>query len=218
MDDISINDFARDPLGYGASAHRKWCLAKTAAGFPAEFSTPATTEDLKDPILWLSQAHALAESAKNVIMSNPDLVKMPVPIHASCDCQYRAIALMLVGYSLEISLKSMMILKTGIEDFLKQEKQIKHHRLEELAQFIPNLSKKDKAILRALTHYVYWAGRYPDPGLKRVHDLEDIFSISEKHQVTLQDIFTISARVMSHMDVVLTQTEKDGDTGSVKNS
>ncbi len=166
--------FESDPLGYSASAWVKFGLAKTMAGFPVDISKPATTEDLKNPILWLSHAHALAQSAKIIIQNNPDLSVMPNPIRAACDSQYCAVGLMLVGYSLEISLKSMIIMKDGIDSFIKSEKKIRHHRLQELAIFVPNLSKKEKAILRALTHFVYWAGRYPDPGMGNASDLEEI--------------------------------------------
>jgi hypothetical protein len=205
MDEMKRNEFSSDPLGYGASARLKWGMAQTAAGYPADITKPATTEELKDPILWLSHAHALSQSAVNLIKSDPDLSVMPIPIRASCDCQYRAVALMLVGYSLEISLKAMMIVKEGIDEFLKIEKTIRHHRLEDLANFVPNLSEKDRAILRALTHYVYWAGRYPDPGLNRSEDLEEIFNISEKYKVTANDLFTLSSRVMGHANVVANQ-------------
>ncbi|CAI1529103.1 HEPN domain-containing protein [Serratia fonticola] len=108
------------------------------------------------------------------------------------------VLLWLIGYSLEICLKSMMILKEGIDDYKAIEQKNKHHRLHQLASFIPELSEKELEILKGLTHFVYWAGRYPDPGSGKEHEAEDIFNISEKHQISEKDLFTLSAKVMHH--------------------
>jgi len=96
---------------------------------------------------------------------------------------------MLVGYSLEVCLKAMILLRLGVDEFTKQEKSHFHHNLEELSNFIPNLSEKDKAILNGLSHFVVWAGRYPDPGSKRVGNAVDVFDISEKYEITGKDLF-----------------------------
>ena len=74
----------------------------------------------------------------------------------------------------------------------------KHHRLEELAGFMPNLSEKDQAILGLLTDFVMWAGRYPDPGSGREQQAEAIFAVSEKHQIAGRDLFDLASRVMEH--------------------
>jgi hypothetical protein len=113
---------------------------------------------------------------------------------------------MLVGYSLEISLKAMIILKSGIDAYIKEEKTYKHHALAELAAFIPGLSDKDKAILQALTHFTRWAGRYPDPGSGRVNEAEEVFALSERHQIAARDVFELATRVMRHTNEVLRQT------------
>jgi hypothetical protein len=89
-------------------------------------SKPATTEELKNPILWLCQARALSDAALIVIKNEPDFKEMPQLVRGVCDSQYCAVGLMLVGYSLEICLKAIMIMKNGIESYLEIEK--KHHR------------------------------------------------------------------------------------------
>ena len=108
--------------------------------------------------------------------------------------------------SLEICLKAMIILRKGIDAYIEEERAFQHHRLVELASFLPDLSGKDKAILRALTHFTYWAGRYPDPGSGRVREAEEIFSLSETHQITGRDLFGLATRVMQYTSEVLAQT------------
>ncbi len=107
---------------------------------------------------------------------------------------------MLVGYSLEVSLKSMLIITMGVEAY--DENKFRHHRLEDLSSFIPNLSVKDRVILRALTHFTKWAGRYPDPGFKNEDDAEEIFALSEQHRIAASDLFELAIRVMKHTEVV----------------
>lgn len=149
-------------------------------------------------MLWLTQAHALAEAARTVLQNEPDLGHLPGNVKGVCDCQYCSIGLMLVGYSLEICLKAMLIIKKGISVYTSEENKHRHHRLEQLAEFIPGLNTKDKAILRTLTHFVIWAGRYPDPGSGREANAEDIFNLSEKHQVAAKDLFNLAARVRGY--------------------
>ncbi|MEF6206798.1 hypothetical protein [Escherichia coli] len=71
-----------------------------------------------------------------------------------------------------------------------------------LAKFIPDLTKKDIAILRGLTHFVYWAGRYPDPGTGDEEKVEDIFRISEKYQISAKDLFILSAKITGYAETV----------------
>jgi len=110
---------------------------------------------------------------------------------------------MIIGYSLEVCLKAMILLRIGAEEFTKQEKEHFHHKLEELANFIPDLGKKDKAILKGLSHFVVWAGRYPDPGSRRLNNAVDVFELSERHQISAKDLFALSARVMKHVQKVV---------------
>jgi len=194
--------FDVDPFGYSALAWHKWGMAQTIAGFTVDISKPPTSDDLKSPVLWLSQAHALSQAAINLLKQDPDLSVLPKPIRSCAHSQYHAVALMLFGYSLEICLKAMIIMKKGIDIYKLEEKKHKHHRLQDLAKFIPSLSPKDKAILKALTHFVYWAGRYPDPGSGRNNDAEEIFTLSEKHQIAAKDLFQLISKIMGHLETV----------------
>jgi hypothetical protein len=197
--------FREDPFGYSALARHKWGMASTFAGFPIDISKPATEEELKNPILWMAHAHALSEAAVAVLSKDQSFEVMPPLVQSTCDSQYCAVGLMLIGYSLEVCLKCMIILKEGIDGYRKIESKTKHHRLHDLAKFIPGLSKKEIAILKGLSHYVYWAGRYPDPGSGKTDNTEEIFKISEQHKITASDLFTLAKKVMGHVQVVLTK-------------
>lgn len=192
------DDFGKDPFGYSALAWNRWCAASTLGGYPVDMSRPPTSEDLKNPVLWLTQAHAMTEAAVILVRNEPDLTHLPDFLKGMCDSQYCAVALMLVGYSLEICLKAMLIMKKGIEVYKSEEKKHQHHRLDKLAEFVPDLSSKDKVILQILTHFVMWAGRYPDPGSGREDNAEDIFRLSEKHQIAAKDLFRLAGRVMGY--------------------
>lgn len=195
--------FEVDPLGFSALAWHKWGMLATINGFPVDISKQPTTQDLKNPVLWLSHANALAEAAACLIRNVPTFCGLPAEIRTICHSQYHAVALMLVGYSLEVCLKSMLLIRLGADEFSRQEKDYFHHRLRDLADFVPGLSDKDKAILDGLTHFVVWAGRYPDPGTKRTRDATDVFDIAEKHEINAKELFELSARVMSHVRKVV---------------
>lgn len=190
-------------MGYSASAWHKWGLLATANGYPIDISKPPTIADLKNPILWLSHAHALSEAAVNLVRSPPSLDSFPQELRTICLSQYHAVALMLVGYSLEVCLKGMILIRLGVDEFTRQEKNHFHHKLEELADFVPGLDEKDKAILKGLSHFIVWAGRYPDPGSKRVNNAVDVFEISEKYQICARDLFGLSARIMAYVKTVV---------------
>jgi hypothetical protein len=202
----SRNAFAADPFGYSSSAWLKWGIAQTVAGFPMDISKPPTTEDLKSPVLWLTQAHALTQAAIALVKNEPAFEDMPIYMRGVCDAQYCAVSLMLVGYSLEVCLKAMTILRSGVKAYMVNEKSFYHHRLVKLAEFVPDLSNKDKAILQALTHFTLWAGRYPDPGTNRLKDIEEVFTLSEEHEIAAKDLFNLAARVMSHASSVIEAT------------
>lgn len=203
--DISPNSvgFEADPLGYSALAWHKWGFLSTSNGFPVNIAADPTSEDLKNPVLWLSHAHALSEAAVCLVRNVPAFADLPTELRTISHSQYHAVALMLVGYSLEVCLKAMILIRVGVVNFTHQEKDHFHHRLEELAEFIPELNDKDKAILRGLSHYVVWAGRYPDPGTKRLTNAADVFEISERYQITAKDLFSVAARVMKHVKTVV---------------
>lgn len=199
----SKNGFKNDPFGYAALGWHKWAMAQTVAGFNVDLEAGPTSEDLKSPVLWLSHAHAMAEAARVLIQGDPDLDPMPANIRGVSHCQYHAVALMLVGYSLEICLKAMLIIKNGVASYQANEKEHRHHRLGELAAFIPGLTAKDQAILKALSHFVRWAGRYPDPGFGKESHAEEIFALSEGFQISAKDLFTLAASIMGHTREVL---------------
>lgn len=192
------NQFGQDPFGYSALAWHKWGLIQEMSGFRVDLDRPLKNEDLKSPVLWLSHARAMSEAGVAVLMNEPKLDQMPELMKGVCDSQYCSVGLMLVGYSLEICLKAMLIMKKGITQFTEDERKHHHHKLEELADFVPNFSPKDKAILRLLTHFVVWAGRYPDPGFGRQDKAEEIFKLSEKFQISAHDLFLLTSRVMGH--------------------
>lgn len=196
------NSFKADPIGYSGLAWHKWETAKLLAGVIDKPSNIPTKEDLKSPVLWLTQAHALTEAARVLVETQPTWEGMPPLVRGVCDCQYCAVALMLVGYSLETCLKAMVIMQHGVDQYIAREKSFHHHRLEELAGFLPEMSEKDKAILKALTHFTIWAGRYPDPGSRRTDYATEVFELSEKHEIAGRDLFSLAARVMKHVQTL----------------
>lgn len=188
--------FAADPLGYAASGWHKWENSCIVAGVVASIREMPDPEDLKSPILWLCQAEALSQAAIYLVRNEPTFESMPLSVRGVCDCQYMGTALMLVGYSLEVCLKGFTIMVQVVPAYTENESSYRHHHLVRLAEIIPDLSDKEKAILRALTHFTMWAGRYPDPGTKYFSNTEEIFELSEKHEIHARDVFQLAAKVM----------------------
>lgn len=195
--------FEADPFGYSALGRFRWGIVAKLAGFSVDMSKPATTDELKNPLLWMTQAEALTQAAVLIIRSEPNFENMPVYVRGICHGQFYAAGLMLIGYSLEICLKAMLIIKLGISTYTEEEKRYRHHRLHKLVDFIPDLDEKDMATLELLTHYIYWAGRYPDPGYGKEDDAEIIFTLSEKHQITVQNLIDLATRIMKYINTVL---------------
>ena len=73
-------------------------------------------------------------------------------------------------------------MKKGVSEYLAEEKAHRHHRLVNLSQFVTSLDEKDRAILKILTHFSTWAGRYPDPGSGREKNAVEVFDLAEHHQ------------------------------------
>ena len=198
-DNLEINRdfFEKDPFGYSLLGSYKFILSQSNIDAEEVINQPeSTSQSLKSPILWMSQAYALSEAAKSTLEKQPDFKSMPLDFKSICDSQYCSVALMLFGLSLELFLKSIKIHKEGIESYTKKEDKNQHHQLHDLAEFIPELDKKEIAILRGLTHFVYWAGKYPDPGSKKESDFENVFQIAEKHHITANDIFMLFKKVI----------------------
>jgi len=198
--------FESDPFGYSASARNKWELIKGINGFSENLTKSATSEELKNPILWMTQAEALTQAAIIIIKKEPKFENMPINLRGICDSQFCATGLMLVGYSLEICLKAMIIIKKGIDCYCAEEKKYSHHKLNQLADFIPNLNEKDIAILKILSHYVYWAERYPDPGFGKLDKLEEVFNLAEGHKITLKKLIDLAGRIMAFTKKVVEET------------
>ena len=204
--------FESDPFGYSAIAWQKWEFAQfVATGTDTGVKNPSRT-DLKNPLLWLMQAHALSEAARTVLAHKPSWESMPVWVRSACDSQYCAAGLMLVGYSLEVALKAMLILRYGIDAYSDEEKKYQHHKLDRLGEFLPDLKQKERAILRALTHYIEWTGRYPDPGGGREAKLDEVFSLSEKHKISGRDLFSLAGKVMKYANVVVDESLRDRES------
>ncbi len=195
--------FSADPFGYGAFGWHRLNLVMRNAGLPVEMKSEPSSTDLKSPVLWMLHAHALIQAALNTYNNQPDLSQIPNEMRGICDSQYCAVVLMLVGYSLEVALKAMLIMKYGIDGYAKQERYYLHHDLEKLADIVPEITEKDRAILRNLKHYVVWAGKYPDPGKGTVKPAVAIFEEAEKYKITLSDLFGLAGRVIQHANTVV---------------
>lgn len=197
--------FNADPFGYSVLAWHKWGAAQSLAGLSVDPKEFPSSSDLKAPVLWLAYAHALSEAAFAVLRKEPAWESMPVSVRGVCDSQYCAAGLMLVGYSLEICLKGLLILAKGVDTYTREEKKFQHHKLSRLAEQVPNLGTRDIAILTVLTHFTEWAGRYPDPGTGKDAKVEEVFSLAEQHQVTARDLFALATRVMKHANAVVNE-------------
>lgn len=108
--------FDQDPAGYAALAWTRWAILQNMHGLPADPEHPPSPEDLKSPVLWLTHAQALTQAAMTLYRAHPSFDTMPVELRAICDSQYCAVTLMLVGYSVEVALKAMTIMRLGISD------------------------------------------------------------------------------------------------------
>lgn len=197
------HSFNQDPGGYSRSAWPRWAMLLAANGADTDPTKPPTSNDLKDPVLWLAQAEAMTQAATVLLRQEPKFDNMPIEIRGICDTQYCAVALMLIGYSLEVCLKAMILLQGGVDAYSEAEKKYQHHDLQKLANFMSHLGSKELAILELLTHFVYWAGRYPDPGRKGIDKHEQIFDLSETHQITAHDVFTLASKVMRHVKTLV---------------
>ena len=204
--DPSDDGFSCDPFGYSALAWHKWAMAQNLAGYFVDLGAGPREDDLKSPVLWLSHAHAMSEAACILLRGTPNLDAMPESVRGACHCQYHAVALMLVGYSLEICLKAMLIIRKGTAAYQAEEKKYRHHDLRKLADYVPDLNANDQATLDVLSHFVRWAGRYPDPGFANLSHAEEIFTVSEGYKISAKELFALAARIMAHSQNVVAET------------
>ncbi|WP_254225921.1 hypothetical protein [Burkholderia gladioli] len=191
--------FAQDPAGYSRSAWMRWAMIASLHGAELDPFKQPTSEDLKSPLLWLTQAEAMSQAASVLIRAEPSFGNIPPEMRGICDSQYCAVALMLVGFSLEVCLKAMIIVKEGIEAYSEAERSYQTHDLKKLSGFMLDLEAKDLATLELLTHFASWAGRYPDPGRKFIDKHDSLFALAEKHQISGHDLFKLASKVMQHV-------------------
>jgi hypothetical protein len=143
----SRKQFFQDPGGYSRSAWMRWAMIASVNGAELDASKQPTSEDLKNPLLWLTQAEAMSQAAFVLLQTEPSFGNVPAEMRGICDSQYCAVALMLVGYSLEVCLKAMIIVKDGVETYSEAEKKYLTHNLKKLATFVGDLDAKDLATL-----------------------------------------------------------------------
>lgn len=195
----SREQFFQDPGGYSRSGWMRWAMIASINGAELDPSKQPTSDDLKNPLLWLTQAEAMSQAALVLIRTEPSFDNLPAEMRGICDSQYCAVALMLVGYSLEICLKAMIIVKEGVEAYSEAERKYLTHDLKKLATFIVDLDVKDLATLELLTHFVAWAGRYPDPGSRYIEKHDIVFELAEQNQISGRNLFKLAAKVMGHV-------------------
>jgi hypothetical protein len=91
--------------------------------------------------------------------------------------------LMICGMSLELIYKAIIVVKNSRSDASEDLKIDKHHKLVDLAcKASISLDDRNKGMLKILTHYIYWEGRYPTP--KHAKDIEDLENLSKEYLFT----------------------------------
>ena len=183
-----IKKFESDPFGYCSTVWHEWINIQMRAGHHVNAEKSPSSDELKNPIFWICQAKSLSESAKILLRSEPDFSAMPDSMYSICYRQYLASSLMLFGYSLELLFKGISIQQLGIEAYTKNERDYFSHRLADLVRRHIKISSKEQAILECLSHFIYWAGRYPDHGTGKESKLEDIFTLSEKKEISMTEL------------------------------
>ncbi|GAC09523.1 hypothetical protein [Paraglaciecola chathamensis] len=183
-----VDKFESDPFGYCSTVWHEWVNVQMRAGHHVNLEKSPTSEELKNPIFWICQANSLSESAKILIRTTPDFSSMPKSMYSICYRQYMASALMMLGYSLELMFKGLSIQQFGVETYTKNERKYFSHKLPWLVRQHIQITAKEEAILKCLTHFLYWAGRYPDHGTGKESELEDIFKLSESNQISMKEL------------------------------
>ena len=144
----------------------------------------------------MSHSLALAKAAETLLLNDPDFDLMEDnSMNGLAHYQYYATALMLVGYSLEVTLKNMIIINNGIDDYISNESKYMTHDLEKLAYFVPDLEIKDKSILNILTKFTILAGKYRDPGFNKGAVYDDISNAVERYKICAKDIFQLATKI-----------------------
>lgn len=201
--------FIQDPAGYSRSAWMRWAMIASVNGVELDPFKQPRSEDLKNPLLWLTQAEAMSQAALVLIKAEPSFDSLPAEMRGICDSQYCAVVLMLVGYSLEVCLKAMILVKDGVEAYSEAEQKYLTHDLKKLATFFVDLDAKDLATLELLTHFTAWAGRYPDPGSRYIDKHDNVFQLAEQYQISGHDLFKLASKVMRGVGTLTEAQGKD---------
>ncbi|MGO4894210.1 hypothetical protein [Flavobacterium sp. W21_SRS_FM6] len=189
--------FSKDPFRYCLTAWHEWSNIQAANCLDYVAELNPTSNELKDPILWLCQAKALSVAAVTLTKSDPDFSSMPSSLISILHRQYFSGALLLVGYSVEVLFKALAINKLGIERYTEKERSYHNHKLTWLVeQHIP-VNKKESAVLECLSHFIYWAGKYPDHGKGYEIKAQNVFDLCENNQITYEDIFKTCDRLFN---------------------
>ena len=113
-------------------AFKKWKAIQILNGDKSiAYENPHQEEELKSPVLWMSHSLALAKAAETLLLNDPDFDLMEDnSMNGLAHYQYYATALMLVGYNLEVTLKNMIIINNGIDDYISNESKYMTHDIE----------------------------------------------------------------------------------------
>lgn len=182
--------FIADPFGYAGLGVDRWRFIKAMNGGHDSPEDPVSISDLNDPMLWLSQSQAITAAAVALMKVQPNFDHLPEEFHGILDGQVCATILMLVGYSLEVCCKAVILLEEGPES----ADQFTHHKIQELVKYVGPLDEKQEIILGLLTEHCYWAGRYPSPK-KNTESFERIHKLSTQYEITAGDLFATAGHV-----------------------
>ena len=88
-------------------AFKKWKAIQILNGDKSiAYENPHQEEELKSPVLWISHSLASTKAVETLLLNDPNFDLMEDnSMNGHAHCQYYATALMLVGYSLEVTLK-----------------------------------------------------------------------------------------------------------------
>lgn len=99
--------FKADPFGYASLAALRWKMIGAMNGSGEDPEDTLSMDDLNKPVLWLCQGRAMTVAATTLLQSDPDFSSCPDILRGILHSQFCATALMLMGYSLEISCKAV---------------------------------------------------------------------------------------------------------------
>ena len=180
-----------------------WDIIQDVHGFDERVANTPESEKITSPILWLLRALALEHAAVSLIKSDVDWSLSTAELFDGIvDRYFRSTGLMLIALSLEVSLKTVIYYDDYIdrrdEDISRKKvtKIIHSHDLVKLASRFEKLSYRETIVLKILTEFSLWADRYPGPKQKNIDKVEELFSLSEKHELTMRDILDVASGII----------------------